>query len=86
MHVCPSQGYRECRSTSAGYAVPARGCQPRSHVSITGTNGKTYATTRLIAHIFKQTGKTNGYTTTDGTTLVITWRNQETTLARKAPI
>jgi cyanophycin synthetase len=34
-------------------------------VSITGTNGKT-TTTRLIAHLFKQTGKTVGYTTTDG--------------------
>jgi cyanophycin synthetase len=34
-------------------------------VAITGTNGKT-TTTRLIAHIFKQTGKRVGYTTTDG--------------------
>ncbi|RMG10394.1 MAG: cyanophycin synthetase, partial [Cyanobacteria bacterium J055] len=35
-------------------------------ISITGTNGKT-TTTRLTAHIFRQTGKTIGYTTTDGT-------------------
>ncbi len=34
-------------------------------VAITGTNGKT-TTTRLIAHIFKQTRKVVGYTTTDG--------------------
>jgi len=34
-------------------------------ISITGTNGKT-TTTRLTAHLFKQTGKTVGYTTTDG--------------------
>ena len=34
-------------------------------VAITGTNGKT-TTTRLIAHIFKQTGKRVGFTTTDG--------------------
>ncbi|MGA7932940.1 MAG: cyanophycin synthetase [Kovacikia sp.] len=35
-------------------------------VAITGTNGKT-TTTRLIAHLFRQTGQTIGYTTTDGT-------------------
>ena len=35
-------------------------------LSITGTNGKT-TTTRLLAHIYKQTGKVVGYTTTDGT-------------------
>jgi cyanophycin synthetase len=34
-------------------------------VAITGTNGKT-TTTRLIAHIFKQTQRVVGYTTTDG--------------------
>lgn len=34
-------------------------------VAITGTNGKT-TTTRLTAHIFRQTGATVGYTTTDG--------------------
>jgi cyanophycin synthetase len=34
-------------------------------IAITGTNGKT-TTTRLTAHIFKQTQKTIGYTTTDG--------------------
>jgi cyanophycin synthetase len=34
-------------------------------IAITGTNGKT-TTTRLIAHLFRQTGKTVGFTTTDG--------------------
>ncbi len=34
-------------------------------IAVTGTNGKT-TTTRLIAHIFKQTRKVVGYTTTDG--------------------
>lgn len=34
-------------------------------IAISGTNGKT-TTTRLIAHIMKQTGSTVGYTTTDG--------------------
>ena len=34
-------------------------------VAVTGTNGKT-TTVRLIAHIFRHTGKTVGFTTTDG--------------------
>jgi cyanophycin synthetase len=34
-------------------------------VAVTGTNGKT-TTTRLIAHLFRHTGKTVGFTTTDG--------------------
>ena len=34
-------------------------------LSVTGTNGKT-TTVRLIAHIFRHTGKTVGFTTTDG--------------------
>jgi cyanophycin synthetase len=34
-------------------------------VSVTGTNGKT-TTVRLIAHIFRHTGNTVGFTTTDG--------------------
>jgi cyanophycin synthetase len=34
-------------------------------VAITGTNGKT-TTTRLIAHLFRQTNQVVGYTTTDG--------------------
>jgi cyanophycin synthetase len=34
-------------------------------IAVTGTNGKT-TTSRLIAHIFRHTGKTVGLTTTDG--------------------
>jgi cyanophycin synthetase len=34
-------------------------------IAITGTNGKT-TTTRLVAHILKETGKSVGYTTTEG--------------------
>jgi cyanophycin synthetase len=34
-------------------------------IAVTGTNGKT-TTTRLIAHLFRHTGKTVGFTTTDG--------------------
>ena len=34
-------------------------------VALTGTNGKT-TTSRLTAHIYRQTGKVVGYTTTDG--------------------
>lgn len=34
-------------------------------IAVAGTNGKT-TTTRLMAHIMRQTGKTVGYTTTDG--------------------
>jgi cyanophycin synthetase len=41
----------------AGYTIPV--------IAITGTNGKT-TTTRLVAHLFRQTGKTVGFTTTDG--------------------
>ena len=34
-------------------------------IAVTGTNGKT-TTTRLIAHLFRATGRTVGFTTTDG--------------------
>ncbi|MDB4909050.1 MAG: cphA [Gemmatimonadetes bacterium] len=34
-------------------------------IAITGTNGKT-TTTRLIAHLFRSSGKRTGFTTTDG--------------------
>jgi len=34
-------------------------------IAVTGTNGKT-TTVRLIAHLFRHTGKTVGFTTTDG--------------------
>ena len=65
MHVCPSQGL--ARNVAAPVLdmlfPPGTPCRIPI-ISITGTNGKT-TTTRLIAHIFRQTGSTVGYTTTD---------------------
>ena len=67
MHVCPSQGLpRNVAAPVLDMLFPQGAASRVPIVSITGTNGKT-TTTRLIAHIFKQTGKTIGYTTTDGT-------------------
>lgn len=66
MHTCPSQG----TPRNVGDAVLRMLFPPETPsripvVAVTGTNGKT-TTTRLIAHIFKQTQQTVGYTTTDG--------------------
>ena len=66
MHLAPTHGI----GRNAGEAVvrmlfPAGTPSRIPVVAITGTNGKT-TTTRLIAHIAKQAGKTPGYTTTDG--------------------
>jgi cyanophycin synthetase len=67
MHVCPSQGKsRNVAKPVLDMLFPEGSRCQIPIVSITGTNGKT-TTTRLIAHIFKQTDKTIGYTTTDGT-------------------
>lgn len=67
MHVCPSEG------TPRNVAAPVMemlfppGTPCRIPIlAVTGTNGKT-TTTRLLAHIVKQTGQVVGYTTTDGT-------------------
>ena len=67
MHVCPSQGQpRNVAAPVLDMLFPP-GSNPRIPIiAITGTNGKT-TTTRLIAHIFQQTQRTVGYTTTDGT-------------------
>ena len=66
MHVCPSVGL------ARNVAAPVLDMLfPNGHsgripiIAITGTNGKT-TTTRLIAHIYRQTGRVVGYTTTDG--------------------
>ncbi len=66
MHVCPSQG----KSRNVAAPVLDMLFPPSSNpripiIAVTGTNGKT-TTTRLIAHILKQTQRTVGYTTTDG--------------------
>jgi cyanophycin synthetase len=67
MHVAPSQGTPR---NVAGAVLDMLFTNEQSSLipilSVTGTNGKT-TTTRLLAHIYKQTGKVVGYTTTDGT-------------------
>jgi cyanophycin synthetase len=67
MHVAPSQGIpRNVAGAVMDMLFPNEQSGRIPILSITGTNGKT-TTTRLIAHIYKQTGKVVGYTTTDGT-------------------
>ncbi|MFQ4142071.1 cyanophycin synthetase [Chlorogloeopsis sp. ULAP02] len=67
MHVAPSQGTsRNVAGAVIEMMFPNEQSSRIPILSVTGTNGKT-TTTRLLAHIFKQTGKVIGYTTTDGT-------------------
>lgn len=67
MHVCPSEGIpRNVAEPVIDMLFPPGTPGRVPIVAITGTNGKT-TTTRLIAHIFKQTNQIVGYTTTDGT-------------------
>ncbi|HEY9706534.1 MAG TPA: cyanophycin synthetase, partial [Allocoleopsis sp.] len=67
MHVSPSKGLpRNVASPVIDMLFPPGSNHSVPIISLTGTNGKT-TTTRLTAHIFKQTGKVVGYTTTDGT-------------------
>jgi cyanophycin synthetase len=67
MHIAPSQGIPR---NVAGAVMDMLFTNDQASripiLSVTGTNGKT-TTTRLLAHIFKQTNKVVGYTTTDGT-------------------
>jgi len=66
MHTAPSIGTpRNVAAPVINMLFPPGSPTRVPIVAITGTNGKT-TTTRLIAHIFKQTGKRVGYTTTDG--------------------
>jgi cyanophycin synthetase len=66
MHVSPSQGLpRNVAAPVLDMLFPPGTPSRIPIIAITGTNGKT-TTTRLIAHIYRQTGKTVGYTTTDG--------------------
>jgi cyanophycin synthetase len=66
MHVCPSEGIpRNVAEPVINMLFPPGMPTRVPIISITGTNGKT-TTTRLIAHIFKQTQQVVGYTTTDG--------------------
>ncbi|MFQ4138862.1 cyanophycin synthetase [Nodosilinea sp. PGN35] len=66
MHVCPSVGIaRNVAEPILAMLFPPGTRARIPVVAITGTNGKT-TTTRLTAHIFKQTGQMVGFTTTDG--------------------
>jgi cyanophycin synthetase len=66
MHTAPSIGTpRNVAAPVIDMLFPAGSLSRIPIIAITGTNGKT-TTTRLIAHIFKQTGKRVGFTTTDG--------------------
>lgn len=66
MHVAPSQGSpRNVAGAVLDMLFPT-GQSRVPILAVTGTNGKT-TTTRLLAHIMKQTGQVVGYTTTDGT-------------------
>ena len=67
MHVCPSRGIpRNVAEPVLDMLFPPDTPSRIPIVAVTGTNGKT-TTNRLIAHIFKQTKRVIGYTTTDGT-------------------
>ncbi|OKH23689.1 cyanophycin synthetase [Chroogloeocystis siderophila] len=67
MHVSPSRGIpRNVAGAVLDMLFPPEKPSRIPILAVTGTNGKT-TTTRLLAHIFKQTGQTIGYTTTDGT-------------------
>ena len=66
MHTHPSEG----RPRNVGAPIIDMLYPPGSEatipvIAVTGTNGKT-TTTRLIAHLFRHTGLTVGFTTTDG--------------------
>ncbi|MGH7783072.1 MAG: cyanophycin synthetase, partial [Candidatus Binatia bacterium] len=67
MHLSPSQGIgRNVAEYVIDMLFPP-GTPSRVPIfAVTGTNGKT-TTTRLIAHILKNSGRTVGFTTTDGT-------------------
>ena len=66
MHTNPTDG--EPRNVAApilDMLFPAGAPTTIPVIAVTGTNGKT-TTTRLIAHLFRNTGKIVGFTTTDG--------------------
>jgi len=66
MHTHPSEGApRDVGGPILDMLYPPGSTATIPVIAVTGTNGKT-TTTRLIAHLFRQTGKTVGFTTTDG--------------------
>ncbi len=67
MHLAPSEGIgRNVAEHVIDMLFPPGTPARIPIIAITGTNGKT-TTTRLIAHILKGSGRTVGFTTTDGT-------------------
>ncbi|HEV7591490.1 MAG TPA: cyanophycin synthetase [Longimicrobium sp.] len=66
MHTHPSEGTpRNVGAPIVDMLYPLGDTATIPVIAVTGTNGKT-TTTRLLAHLFRQTGKTVGFTTTDG--------------------
>ena len=66
MHTNPTEGHpRHVGRAVMDMLFPPGSPSRIPIIAVTGTNGKT-TTTRMIAHILKQTGKTVGMTTTDG--------------------
>ena len=66
MHTHPTEGKpRNVGAPVVDMLYPPGQAYTIPVIAITGTNGKT-TTTRLAAHLFRQTGKTVGFTTTDG--------------------
>ncbi len=66
MHVAPSRGLpRNVAAPVLDMLYPDGAPSRIPIIALTGTNGKT-TTTRLTAHIYRQTGKIVGYTSTDG--------------------
>ena len=66
MHEHPASGRpRRVAAAILDMLFPAGSPATIPVIAVTGTNGKT-TTTRLIAHLFRATGKTVGFTTTDG--------------------
>ncbi|MCX8229592.1 MAG: cyanophycin synthetase [Planctomycetota bacterium] len=66
MHTAPSEGTpRDVAGPVMDMLFPEGSPSRIPIASITGTNGKT-TTARMVAHIFKMTGKVTGLTTTDG--------------------
>ncbi len=67
MHLAPSEGIGRNVAEHVIDMLYPPGTESRIPIfAITGTNGKT-TTTRLIAHILRNSGRTVGFTTTDGT-------------------
>jgi cyanophycin synthetase len=65
MHTHPTEGEPRNVGAPIDMLYPPGAPTTIPVVSVTGTNAKT-TTVRLIAHIFRHTGKTVGFTTTDG--------------------